>query len=65
MESTEEKTNCRTDISVSVLDALWQIIDRYSDDERQDYESRSESDRDGHIWEAIDAVGRWLAASTA
>lgn len=65
MESTEEEQDDRTNIPPSVREALWQIVDRYGDDERRDYESRSESDRDGHIWEAIDAVGRWLAASTA
>jgi len=63
MESTEEKTNDRMDIPVSVLNALWQIIDRYSDDERRDYESRSESDRDGHVYQALNTVGHWLSVS--
>ena len=63
MESTEEKTHDRMDIPVSVLDALWQIIDRYSDDERRDYESRSESDRDGHVYQALNTVGHWLSVS--
>ena len=44
-----------------VIEALWQILDLYSDDERKDYEGRTKVDREGHVFEAIDTVSRWLA----
>ena len=44
-----------------VIEALWQIVDLYSDDERTDYESLSKVDQEGHVFEAIDRVSHWLA----
>ena len=36
-----------------VIEALWQIVDLYSDDERRDYESLSKVDQEGHVFKRL------------
>ena len=58
-----ESTIRNQGIPRAVIEAMWQIIDHYSDDEREDYEGRTEANREGHVFHALETVGHWLSIS--
>lgn len=49
-------------IPKEVYYSLHQILDRLWEDEKEDYESRSPADQDGHLFEALACVGGWLTS---
>lgn len=41
--------------------AVREVLDYLCDDERADYQSRAPEDREGHIFESLAVVSRWVA----
>lgn len=47
-------------IPADIHDSLHQILDYLWEDAKEDYESRGSEDEDGHVFEALLNVRKWL-----